>query len=165
MKYNVIRLFLLFFAVLFFSACEDNRMDGMVNDKVYLLQSGLQKVPVNYRDYADIYLTMYKSGVGDRKAKVTFEISQDLLTEYNEKNKTAYELLPEICFEFENRECLFAKDDIDKNLMITFDGAIIKRFQNLYETKYALPVKAIIEGDVDVDKEKTTVIILPILEK
>ena len=61
-------------SISFFIACEDNRMDGMVKDKVYLVQSGVQEVYVNYRDFADYTVTVYKSGIGEQTANVSIEV-------------------------------------------------------------------------------------------
>ena len=67
MKNLIIKIIMVVTSISFFIACEDNRMDGMVKDKVYLVQSGVQEVYVNYRDFADYTVTVYKSGIGEQR--------------------------------------------------------------------------------------------------
>lgn len=69
MKNLIIKIIMVVTSISFFIACEDNRMDGMVKDKVYLVQSGVQEVYVNYRDFADYTVTVYKSGIGEQNGK------------------------------------------------------------------------------------------------
>lgn len=76
-------------SISFFIACEDNRMDGMVKDKVYLVQSGVQEVYVNYRDFADYTVTVYKSGIGEQTANVSIEVDEETLKVYNEEENTS----------------------------------------------------------------------------
>ena len=46
-------------------SCEDTRLDGMSPDQVYIVQSGVQNIFVDSRDFADFTVTVYKSGLGD----------------------------------------------------------------------------------------------------
>lgn len=85
-------------SISFFIACEDNRMDGMVKDKVYLVQSGVQEVYVNYRDFADYTVTVYKSGIGEQTANVSIEVDEETLKVYNEEENTSFEIIPDVCY-------------------------------------------------------------------
>ena len=46
----------------------------------------------------------------------------------------------------------------------TFDGDIIKRYQQRGEKKYVLPLKLHVDGNVDVNETSSRMILIPILE-
>ena len=48
--------------------------------------------------------------------------------------------------------------------LITFDGDIIKRYQQRGEKKYVLPLKLHVDGNVDVNETSSRMILIPILE-
>ena len=147
-----------------FIACEDNRMDGMVKDKVYLVQSGVQEVYVNYRDFADFTITIYKSGIGEQAVNASIEIDEEILKVYNEKENTSFEVLPDVCYSISKTNFDFSVSAVSYKSMIVFDGDIIKRFQQKGEKKYVLPIKLHVDGDVEVNEASSQMIIMPILE-
>ena len=151
-------------SISFFIACEDNRMDGMVKDKVYLVQSGVQEVYVNYRDYADFTITIYKSGIGEQAVNASIEIDEEILKVYNEKENTSFEVLPDVCYSISKTNFDFSVSAVSYKSMIVFDGDIIKRFQQKGEKKYVLPLKLHVDGDVEVNEASSQTIIMPILE-
>ncbi|SCH12597.1 Domain of uncharacterised function (DUF1735) [uncultured Bacteroides sp.] len=151
-------------SISFFIACEDNRMDGMVKDKVYLVQSGVQEVYVNYRDFADFTITIYKSGIGEQAVNASIEIDEEILKVYNEKENTSFEVLPDVCYSISKTNFDFSVSAVSYKSMIVFDGDIIKRFQQKGEKKYVLPLKLHVDGDVEVNEASSQTIIMPILE-
>lgn len=151
-------------SVSFFIACEDNRMDGMVKDKVYLVQSGVQEVYVNSRDFADFTITVYKSGIGNQTANVSIEIDEETLKAYNEKENTSFEVLSDACYSISKTNFDFSASAVSYKSMVVFDGDIIKRFQQKGEKKYVLPIKLHVDGEVEIDEASSRMIIIPILE-
>lgn len=151
-------------SISFFIACEDNRMDGMVKDKVYLVQSGVQEVYVNYRDFADFTITIYKSGIGEQAVNASIEIDEEILKVYNEKENASFEVLPDVCYSISKTNFDFSVSAVSYKSMIVFDGDIIKRFQQKGEKKYVLPIKLHVDGDVEVNEASSQMIIMPILE-
>ena len=155
MKNLIIKIIMVVTSISFFIACEDNRMDGMVKDKVYLVQSGVQEVYVNYRDFADYTVTVYKSGIGEQTANVSIEVDEETLKVYNEEENTSFEIIPDVCF---------STSTVSYKSLITFDGDIIKRYQQRGEKKYVLPLKLHVDGNVDVNETSSRMILIPILE-
>ena len=147
-----------------FIACEDNRMDGMVKDKVYLVQSGVQEVYVNYRDFADYTVTVYKSGIGEQTANVSIEVDEETLKVYNEEENTSFEIIPDVCYSISKTNFDFSTSTVSYKSLITFDGDIIKRYQQRGEKKYVLPLKLHVDGNVDVNETSSRMILIPILE-
>jgi len=164
MRNLIIRIIMVVTSISFFIACEDNRMDGMVKDKVYLVQSGVQEVYVNYRDFADFTITIYKSGIGEQAVNASIEIDEEILKVYNEKENTSFEVLPDVCYSISKTNFDFSVSAVSYKSMIVFDGDIIKRFQQKGEKKYVLPIKLHVDGDVEVNEASSQMIIMPILE-
>ena len=157
MKNLIIKIIMVVTSISFFIACEDNRMDGMVKDKVYLVQSGVQEVYVNYRDFADYTVTVYKSGIGEQTANVSIKV-------YNEEENTSFEIIPDVCYSISKTNFDFSTSTVSYKSLITFDGDIIKRYQQRGEKKYVLPLKLHVDGNVDVNETSSRMILIPILE-
>ena len=151
-------------SISFFIAFVDNRMDGMVKDKVYLVQSGVQEVYVNYRDFADYTVTVYKSGIGEQTANVSIEVDEETLKVYNEEENTSFEIIPDVCYSISKTNFDFSTSTVSYKSLITFDGDIIKRYQQRGEKKYVLPLKLHVDGNVDVNETSSRMILIPILE-
>lgn len=164
MRNLIIRIIMVVTSISFFIACEDNRMDGMVKDKVYLVQSGVQEVYVNYRDFADFTITIYKSGIGEQAVNASIEIDEEMLKAYNEKENTSFEVLPDVCYSISKTNFDFSASAVSYKSIIVFDGDIIKRFQQKGEKKYVLPLKLHVYGDVEVNEASSQTIIMPIIE-
>ena len=145
-------------SISFFIACEDNRMDGMVKDKVYLVQSGVQEVYVNYRDFADYTVTVYKSGIGEQTANVSIEVDEETLKVYNEEENTSFEIIPDVCYSISKTNFDFSTSTVSYKSLITFDGDISD------EKKNVLPLKLHVDGNVDVNETSSRMILIPILE-
>ena len=143
-------------SISFFIACEDNRMDGMVKDKVYLVQSGVQE--------ADYTVTVYKSGIGEQTANVSIEVDEETLKVYNEEENTSFEIIPDVCYSISKTNFDFSTSTVSYKSLITFDGDIIKRYQQRGEKKYVLPLKLHVDGNVDVNETSSRMILIPILE-
>lgn len=164
MKGLIIKIIMVVTSISFFIACEDNRMDGMVKDKVYLVQSGVKEVYVNYRDFADFTVTVYKSGIGEQAISASIAVDEEVLKAYNEKENTSFEVLPDVCYSVSKTNFDFSASAVSNKSMIVFDGDILKRFQQKGEKKYVLPIKLHVNGDVEVDEATSKMILIPILE-
>ena len=164
MKNLIIKIIMVVTSISFFIACEDNSMAGMVKDKVYLVQSGVQEVYVNYRDFADYTVTVYKSGIGEQTANVSIEVDEETLKVYNEEENTSFEIIPDVCYSISKTNFDFSTSTVSYKSLITFDGDIIKRYQQRGEKKYVLPLKLHVDGNVDVNETSSRMILIPILE-
>ena len=164
MKNLIIKIIMVVTSISFFLVCGHNRMDGMVKDKVYLVQSGVQEVYVNYRDFADYTVTVYKSGIGEQTANVSIEVDEETLKVYNEEENTSFEIIPDVCYSISKTNFDFSTSTVSYKSLITFDGDIIKRYQQRGEKKYVLPLKLHVDGNVDVNETSSRMILIPILE-
>ena len=83
-------------------SCEDNRLDwrNAKPDRVYLPKYGFQtEESYTIGQDAEASLWAYKSGYSGSDCQVNYALDKQLLDEYNEANGTAFELLPESCYQ------------------------------------------------------------------
>lgn len=141
-------LVLLMGSVLFF-ACEDHRLDGMEPDKVYLAKSGLvtestydlgEKVTAEY--------WTYKSGISGTTAVIEYKVDAELLEAYNMEHGTAYEPLPENCYELGATRFTIAGKEMHARFAFTYDPAlIVAASEGEYERQaFVLPLRILSEG-------------------
>ena len=142
------------------TGCEDNRMNWMVDDKLYVIHSGLQSIEVQDFGNVEYNYAIYKSGVGSETASASFLVDENLISSYNAENGTSYELLPADCYSIENKNIEFGKDEERAYLKIVFDSKAIYALQKGNE-KYVLPLKLVSNSNVATDSEKSSSLISP----
>ncbi len=76
-----------------FVGCEENRLNDIVDDALYLAKSGVQQVTVFNRGLDTLEVQVIKSGVGRQRAQLKIEIDPTLLHKYNSMLSEPYELL------------------------------------------------------------------------
>ena len=93
MKKNL--AFIILLVSVLFSACEDNRMEGMMDDQFYLLKNG-DYILKAYRQKSlvDFEVSIYKSGMGTASGEVSFAADESVLSNYNTANGVSYKQLP-----------------------------------------------------------------------
>lgn len=160
MKYSTSLLYIFFF--LFFStACEDHRLEGMVDDRVYLLASGWQSPAMGRTEAISYPVIIYKSGLGVTEAEVALEIDETVLAEYNRTSAKKYKLLPSACYKMERTTCRIGKETPLEKVVITLDGGAIYLLQGLYTTEYVLPLRLTSLNGIAVDSIQSTVLVAP----
>lgn len=162
MKYiaTTLQLFLLLLVVSL-AACEDNRSNGLFDDKVYLLTPDLNKVDVfNWGKY-DYELIACKGGVGQQEAILQIVLNESLLTRYNAKNGTNYKLLSSELYQIKNNQCELSISDTRGSFHIEFNTAGIKELQEKDNSQYTLPVQLTTVTPIATDTAKMTSIIVP----
>lgn len=135
---NLFNISLLFLVVLFVG-CEDNRMNDMVDDKVYLLNPGLNEQSVfNWPGYT-YNLYVIKSGTGSQGGELGLTINEALLTRFNEKNQTDLKMLPQELFNIVDKKIILAQGDYRASFKIELvtEGIALLKTESGYQ--YALP--------------------------
>lgn len=134
-------LVLLSFTILF-TGCEDNRLNDIVDDKVYLLEHGLNEQQVfNMQDYT-YHLTVMKSGVGQQSGTLKLVTDENILTTYNEENGTEYQLLPSEYYEITTQDLALGKKDYRLSFEISMNAESIKEHQAQNEEQFVIPFRA-----------------------
>ena len=158
-------LYILPIILLSISSCEDNRLEGMVPDTLYIVQAGVEDVFVNKKDYADFTISVYKSGIVDVSASAQIVVDSEMVDKYNAQNGTSFELLPDVCYTISKTNFELSPSTVYRNSTITFDGTILSKYQSVGVKKYILPIKLVSNNDgIEVQEKRDAVLLIPVLE-
>lgn len=163
MKKNL--LYILMLSLLFVS-CEDNRLDGLEPDKIYLPKAG-KFVEVSYTIGSDAVaeLWTYKSSLNGTSCVVEYTMKQSVLDEYNAANGTNYLLLPEDCYTIPNNKIAINGDAQHAKFNVKYSPEkIVALCGGIYEMeKYALPFE-INSAEVPTTDLKSAVLVFKVKE-
>ncbi len=131
------------------TSCTDNREDGYMPSKVYMIKSGVQEY-ASTSDQTSAVATAWatKSGLLGASCVVTYSVDAQYLTSYNEANGSEYELLPESCYTIEQTSFSLSPDDLNAKFFVTYYPLKIYELCGSYNSpeKYALPIRMDVEG-------------------
>ncbi|MDR1097721.1 MAG: DUF1735 domain-containing protein [Tannerella sp.] len=150
-----------------FSACEDARMDFMVDDTLYLLNPGFQETETfNWGDYSH-HLYVIKSGRGQQGTQVEIRVNGSVLTEYNGENSASCKLLPENCYTIPSNRLSFGREDYRASVPVDFNVQAIAALQAQTGDSYALPVELfVLNGSVEgAERERMTALLSPVVKE
>lgn len=147
------------------SSCEDNRLEGMLPDTLYIVQAGSEDIFVNKKDYDDFTVSVYKSGIGNISADAKIVVDPELVERYNLEHSTSLELLPDVCYTISKTNFNFSPSTVYRNSTITIDGAVLSKYQSIGTKKYILPIKLVCESDgISIQENRSIVLLIPVLE-
>ena len=104
---------------------------------------------------------IYKSGVGNGQTMIKVAIDQDVLAAYNETNGTSLELLPADTYTIENSEFQLTGDDANTTVRVRINIEKLGDIMGTQVQKYALPMKLIASGGVELNADKSEVVLIP----
>jgi hypothetical protein len=143
------------------SACQDERNNYMVNDKIGLLNPNLIEAKVYNGINANYNLYVIKSGKGQQNTQVSISVEDSVLKNYNSANGTNYVQLPENCYTITSKTLSFGKEDYCKAFEINWN---IQSLTSLLASKnnYALPVHLNIDNSsITPGIDRMSTLILP----
>ena len=160
MKKNL--AFIILLVSVLFSACEDNRMEGMMDDQFYLLKNG-DYILKAYRQKSlvDFEVSIYKSGMGTASGEVTFVADESVLSNYNTANGVSYKQLPADCYTIDNSTVQFDPETVSKKVKITLDVKKVESLQGIGNKQYAIPLKISTTSGISVVADKSELILIP----
>ncbi len=158
--------YIFYLVALIFSleSCEDNRLENMASDKIYLVKSGLQPATVYNFGTCDYSVPVYKSGYGTKEANLEISIDAALLADYNQTNGTNYQELPANCYSFPNKQTVLPEKALSAMVDITFNTTEILKLKET-GAEYALPLHVKALNDVDLVESKSFVLLVPEVEE
>lgn len=121
----------------FGTGCEDRRMNNMIEDKVYLSNSGENVQNIFKWDHSTYPLQVIKSGSGQQGGEVTLSVEESALTPYASK----YALLPAELYKVKASQLTMDKADYSTSFEIEFNTAAIDALQATTKLRYAVPFK------------------------
>ncbi|WP_192579122.1 DUF1735 domain-containing protein [Dyadobacter aurulentus] len=119
------------------SGCEDRRLNNMVEDKVYLNDSGENLQNIFKWENFTYQLQAIKSGVGQQGGEVALHVDEALLAQFGDK----YTLLPAELYKIKTPQVSFGEQDYSVPFEIEFNAAGIETLQAATELVYAVPVR------------------------
>lgn len=168
MKQYIIKILNLLLIVTGTLSCSEDFMDhNIVDDKVYLQQSGFSETAIfNWGTYS-YNLAVIKSGKGMQGAQLKLAIEDSILVNYNEANNTSYKMLPENCYSIKTSEISFSDKDYRKSFVVDFIPEEITKLQNNSEDTYVLPCQMLILNNSigAADEEKMSTILSPVIKQ
>ena len=151
-----IPVFILF---LIFPSCTDHRLDGMVDDQIYLLNYDMQNIDVfNFGEYTST-VVVCKGGMGNVSADVELVLDQNLIIKYNNINGTSFKMLPANCYNLSATDFHFEKGDVRKVMTITYHTGMMADLPD--RNNYMIPLQMIVSEGVKFDEDKQTVMVCP----
>lgn len=120
-------------------ACQDERNNYMVNDKIGLLNPNLVEAKVYNEINASYNLYAIKAGKGQQDAQISISIEDSVLKNYNTANGTNYVQLPEKYYTFTNKTLYFGKKDYRKAFEIKWNMQLLSSLL-ASNNNYVLPI-------------------------
>ncbi|MDR0505897.1 MAG: DUF1735 domain-containing protein [Dysgonamonadaceae bacterium] len=146
-----------------FLGCEDNRMQGMIDDRVCLLKSDYLQVPVINFGVYEYPVVVSKGGIKDQEAVVSFKVNKNYLDEYNDLYDASLELLPEDCYKMPPTLTIKG-EELTGTVKIIFNTQKIYDLQQSKE-HYVLPLEIVSENGIAIYSGKNYVILSVIVEE
>ena len=140
--------------------CADHRLDGMVDDKVYLLNYDLQHLDVfNFGEYTS-NVAICKGGMGTLAANVELALDPEAIIRYNNFNGTSYKILPSSCYELSANNFHFDAKDIRQIMVVKYHTNAIANLPD--RNSYIIPMRMKVAEGTPFDETKQELLIRPI---
>jgi len=120
-------------------ACQDERNNYMVNDKIGLLNPNFIEAKVYNEINASYNLYAIKAGKGQQDAQLSISIEDSVLKNYNTANGTNYVQLPEKYYSFTNKTLYFGRKDYRKAFEIKWNMQLLSSLL-ASNNNYVLPI-------------------------
>lgn len=121
--------------LLLLAACKDHRMDKMIDDSVYLVNTGVNEQKIFTGEGFSYAVTAIKAGTGRQSGTVGLTVNESLLPEYGSE----YTLLPDNYYSLGQNQINFGKADYQLAFDVTFDAAGIRALKASTGLTYAIP--------------------------
>jgi len=128
---------LLLCALVALGACDDPRLDKIVDDSVYLANYGLHQQNVYTGEGFTYPVTVVKAGAGLQGGKVRLKVNDALITKYGGN----YTVLPQQYYQIRQGEINLSKGDYRVAFNLDFDAAGIQTLAASTGLTYALPLE------------------------
>ena len=141
-------------------SCEDNRLDGMVEDQIYLLNHDFFNVDVfNFGEFTS-NVVVCKGGIGQSSAEVELLVDQTLISRHNNNFGTSYQMLPSNCYTLSATKLLFETKDVRQVVTVTYNTKAIGDLPD--RDSYIIPLQMKVGEGIDFDQDKQVLLIRPI---
>lgn len=131
------------------TACEDNRLIDIAEDKVYFLHAGLHEHEVINHDDASCEVVLVKSGIGQQTGAVRLLVDEGVLQNFNSENSTEYLPLPSEMYTIAISDLDIGKEDYRSRFRIDMNAPAIRELQQETDQTYVIPLQAqVVNGNI-----------------
>jgi len=157
---SVVRIIFITIMAHMIVGCADHRLDGMVDDKVYLLNYNLQNINVfNFGEYTS-NVVICKGGIGTVAADVELELDQEVMIRYNNLNGTSYKMLPSQCYELSANKFHLNPGDVRQIMIIKYHTNAMANLPD--KNNYVIPLQMKVGEGTEFDEAKQTLLVRPV---
>lgn len=139
--YNFLSFFLLSIIIAFFNACNDDNEE--TGNLACFKESGYVAASFSYQDDKfEQTITVLNRGMGTFNTQIV-PYTLEEMTAYNQKNGTAYDVMPEGTYKLSETSLAFVNDESSKNILVTmYPNKLFEVIRRDTKTKeYALPLR------------------------
>jgi hypothetical protein len=138
------------------TACSETRESA---DFTLEVRDYYEETIYNFGNDYPVYLWASKSWADQKSEKVMYQVDQTLLDEYNKSHSTTFELLPTSCYSMDKTEFVVNdKDKVAKFKVHCSPDAMIKAGAKYGESKFALPIRILVDGERQDDHYSTVIV-------
>lgn len=151
-------------SILLLTGCDiSNRDNNLSESLVYFINEGENNL-VLYNTGEDFTYTMpiFKSGLLKEEANVELLVDSKLIEQYNNDNKTTYELLPAEYYQIVKSKQTMDPSQQKANFEVTFKTSHLN--ENPNRDHFILPLLLTSEGEVETNQNKNIVYITPVVK-
>ena len=143
-----------------FSCIPDDRNNFMVDDSFGLTApSVLQDASIHTGSFA---VGIAKNGKGQSSASASISVAPEALANYNNDNGTSYKAVPADKYAIDATSLSFAKDDIVKNVNLSWDAAAMSSFIG-NDKNYVIPL-ILSSSDETVKVKKNNIVLVHLVK-
>lgn len=148
-------------AICLFS-CDDNRLNDIPDDQIYLVQSGETVYKISNKESKYSFeIAIYKSGLNRGATDVQIIVDPSLIEKYNSKNGTAYKILPAEYYTIGQTEFHFGQEKNKDFTNVEIDITSLGKLQGIRNKEYVLPIKLNTTGEVSLVADKSELLLVP----
>lgn len=151
-------------ALLLFAGCDNSNRDNNLSEPlVYFINDGEATLDLyNTGEDCEYTLPIFKSGLIAKEATIEMNVDESLIELYNQEHNTTAELLPAEYYQIVNSKQVMGASQQKGNYQVVFKTSLLN--ENPNRDNYILPLILSSKGDVQVNSNKKSVIITPIVK-
>lgn len=139
-----------------FVSCQDNRLDGIPANRVYISRNGVQEMSIyDLGEPVKLAVSVAKAGYHNNPGEASLRLSESLINFWNTEYGTHYEMLPASCYEFSNATVKFGEKDLYATTPLTINVGAFSALDP--EKVYALPIE-LYSSSFEINQEKASVL-------
>lgn len=140
-----------------------NRDNNLSEPLVYFINNGEMTLDLyNTGEDCEYTIPIFKSGLIEKEAIIEMTVDESLIKQYNEEHNTVLESLPSEYYQIINSKQTMGASQQKGDYQIVFKTSLLN--ENPDQNKYILPLLLNSKGDVQINQNKSSIIITPVVK-